>query len=141
MNVNINDLSRAELNVLLKAAKKQQKLLAKRAPINTVRRQLTLLAARAGYTMGELLGTEGRTVAPAAKRVRRKNTGKVAPKYRDPENKRNTWTGRGTMPRWLAEKTKFGRSPMDFLIPGLARPTVPRISKIGKRHLVKHDLA
>ena len=141
MNIDINALSRAELDALLKAAKKQQKILAKRAPINTVRRQLTLLAAKAGYTMEELLGTQLQNAAPPAKRLRRKRTGKVAPKYRDPENKRNTWTGRGRMPRWLAEKTKFGRNPMDFLIPGLAKPTAHGSEGIGKRHLVKHDPA
>lgn len=32
MNIDINALSRAELDALLKAAKKQQKILAKRAP-------------------------------------------------------------------------------------------------------------
>lgn len=139
MNINVDDLSRAELDALLKAARKQHKALAKRAPVATVRRQLTILAAKAGYTIEELLGTQHQVKPPAAKRAGRKKTGKVAPKYQDPENKRNTWTGRGSMPRWLAEKTKFGRSPMDFLIPGLARPTAHGIEYIGKKHLVKRD--
>lgn len=139
MNISIDDLSRAELDALLKAAKKRQRVLAKRAPISTVRRQLTLMTAKSGYTVEELFGTQDWAIAPAAKRVRRKNTGKVAPKYRDPENKRNTWTGRGSMPRWLVEKAKFGRSPMDFLIPGLGRPTAHGIEGIGKRRLIKQD--
>lgn len=141
MNIDINALSRAELDALLKAAKKQQKVLAKRAPINTVRRQLTLMAGKAGYTIEELFGTQPQTTISAGKPARRKKTGKVAPKYRDPENRRNTWTGRGRMPRWLVEKTRFGRSPMDFLIPGLARPTAHGLADIGKRQLVKHEPA
>ena len=28
-------------------------------------------------------------------------SGKVAPKYRDPANAANTWTGRGRMPQWV----------------------------------------
>ncbi|UOF17600.1 H-NS histone family protein [Lysobacter capsici] len=32
----------------------------------------------------------------------RRKTNKVAPKHRDPGNKRNAWSGRERMPRWLA---------------------------------------
>nr|WP_233580177.1 H-NS histone family protein [Luteimonas sp. 100069] len=68
--------------------------------------------------------------APAKRASKRKTekTGKVAAKYRDPDNKRRTWSGRGSMPRWLTEKVKRCQSAVDFLIPGLARPTptIPR---------------
>ncbi|WP_251044695.1 MULTISPECIES: H-NS histone family protein [unclassified Lysobacter] len=37
--------------------------------------------------------------------------GKVAAKYRDPENLRNTLSGRGRMPRWLAKKTSTTGAP------------------------------
>jgi len=41
----------------------------------------------------------------------------VAPKYRDPKNPGNTWTGRGRMPRWMVAATKGGKSSKDdFLI-------------------------
>ena len=39
-----------------------------------------------------------------------KQTGKVAPKYRDPISG-NTWSGRGLAPKWLAGKNKA-----DYLI-------------------------
>jgi DNA-binding protein H-NS len=42
--------------------------------------------------------------------------GKVAPKYRNPDNPSETWTGRGRQPRWLAEKTKKGAKIADFAI-------------------------
>ncbi|WP_425479984.1 hypothetical protein [Lysobacter gummosus] len=41
------------------------------------------------------------------------------------------------MPRWLAQKTKHGRSISDFLIPGLAKPTARKANSIGKRTLIK----
>jgi DNA-binding protein H-NS len=41
------------------------------------------------------------------------------------------------MPRWLAQKTKHGRSVADFLIPGLAKPTARKNSPIGRRTLIK----
>lgn len=41
---------------------------------------------------------------------------KVAPKYRNPANPEQTWTGRGVKPRWLSEYTNKGRKIEDFLI-------------------------
>jgi DNA-binding protein H-NS len=41
---------------------------------------------------------------------------KVRPKYRNPENKIETWTGRGRMPVWMAAMVKKGKKPHDFLI-------------------------
>ncbi|MGN7919697.1 H-NS family nucleoid-associated regulatory protein [Lysobacter sp. 22409] len=58
----------------------------------------------------------------------------LAAKYRDPESPRNTWSGRGRIARWLAEKTKYCRSDTDFLIPGLGRPTARKSSSIGKNN-------
>ena len=47
----------------------------------------------------------------------RKGKGSVAPKYRDPKNPQNTWSGRGRMPRWLTAATKGGKSKKeDYLI-------------------------
>ena len=40
----------------------------------------------------------------------------VAPKYRDPQNPDNTWTGRGKQPRWLAAAIAAGKSKASFLI-------------------------
>lgn len=42
--------------------------------------------------------------------------GKVAPKYRNPENPGETWAGRGLKPRWLAAAIKSGKKLDDFLI-------------------------
>ncbi len=41
---------------------------------------------------------------------------RVAPKYRDPNNFENTWTGRGKMPRWLNDAVQSGKSKESFLI-------------------------
>jgi DNA-binding protein H-NS len=47
--------------------------------------------------------------------------GKVAPKYRNPENPAETWAGRGLKPRWLAAALKSGRKLDDFMIGGVVR--------------------
>ena len=42
--------------------------------------------------------------------------GKVAPKYRNPDNPTETWTGRGRQPRWLVAKLGRGGKINDFRI-------------------------
>jgi DNA-binding protein H-NS len=70
-----------------------------------LRDQLSVLAREHGFDIKELIGRgKGRN-------------GAVAPKYRDPQNPANTWTGRGRMPRWMAAAMKGGRGKReDFLI-------------------------
>jgi DNA-binding protein H-NS len=41
---------------------------------------------------------------------------KVAPKYCNPENRKETWAGRGKQPRWLAAQLRSGKKLDDFLI-------------------------
>jgi DNA-binding protein H-NS len=40
----------------------------------------------------------------------------VLPKYRNPNQPSETWTGRGKQPRWLAAELKSGKQLDDFLI-------------------------
>jgi DNA-binding protein H-NS len=51
---------------------------------------------------------------------------KVAPKYRNPNDKSQTWSGRGLSPRWMSAALKAGKSKDAFLI---ARPAKARQSK------------
>lgn len=41
---------------------------------------------------------------------------KVKPKYRNPDKRAETWTGRGRMPLWMMAMVKKGKKPADFLI-------------------------
>lgn len=140
MKIALDNLNLHELQALIKAASKQKTMLAKRRPITTVRRQLADMAAKAGYTIEELFGESatGSTSHPKGTRRRRKS-GKVPPKYRDTENPRNTWSGRGSMPLWLASRLRFGHQLTDFLIPGVAALTSKSNSHIGRRVLIKKD--
>jgi len=138
MTIDVEHLSLRELNALVAAAEQRRALVASRRPVAVVRRKLIAFAAQCGYTIEELIGTApAEATAPARKPATRRKPGKVAAKYRDPDNKRNTWSGRGRMPRWLAEKTKHGRSPADFLIPGLGRSAARKTSTIGQRTVFK----
>lgn len=122
MPIDINTLSAKELESLITQAKKRKTTLNKRKPVSVVRKKLVQQAKNEGYTIAELFGTGGAAVreprAPgksAAKKTR-KPLGKVAPKYRNPANPTETWSGRGKQPRWLAAYTGNGRSAEEFLI-------------------------
>ena len=114
MAFDLKDLSEKDLKALITQAKKQQSALNKRKPVAQIRKKLVALAKAEGYTIAELFGGK----APAAKKAAKKagTTRKVAPKYRNPANAKETWSGRGKQPRWLAEVVKKGKKPEDFLI-------------------------
>jgi DNA-binding protein H-NS len=64
MSIDLTGLSARELGALIRTAKKQQTIVAKRRPITKVRAQLTKLAKTEGYTIEELFGAP-RPRAPA----------------------------------------------------------------------------
>ncbi|MHC4055240.1 H-NS histone family protein [Bradyrhizobium sp. 25ACV] len=49
-------------------------------------------------------------------RKRRRPYPPVRPKYRNPKNPAETWSGRGRQPRWLRPQLRSGRDLDDFLI-------------------------
>ena len=117
MSIDLSKLSTRELDALIAKAKKRKATLGKRKPIATVRGKLTQLAKAEGYTIAELFGTREAAATPRAKATKAgRKLGKVAPKYRNPDNAAQTWSGRGMQPKWLAEQVRRGRSPADFLI-------------------------
>ena len=120
MSINLNGLSAKQLGALIQQARKQQAVVARRAPIAKVRAKLTKLAKAEGYTVEELFGAaapaRGRKAATKASPKAGRKLGKVAPKYRNPANTKDTWTGRGRKPRWMAELVAAGKKVEDFLI-------------------------
>lgn len=71
-----------------------------------VRQEMMALAARRGLSLSDILGT-GRGGSKG---------GKVAVKYRNPENPDDTWTGRGRQPKWLVAALKKGAKLNDFAL-------------------------
>jgi len=59
--------------------------------------------------------------------------GKVAPKYRNPENPSETWAGRGLKPRWLAAALKSGKKLEHFAIAGSKPAAAKRAPKKTRR--------
>lgn len=102
--VNLSKLSKAELDAL-----EHELAIAKKAraenEIQSVREEVNALLEKRGYSFGDVFG----------KGTGRK-TGPVKPKYRNPKNPAETWTGRGRRPRWLEAELKKNKSIKSFLI-------------------------
>ncbi len=116
MAFDLDNFSAKELDSLIKQASKRKNSLSKRKPIAQVRKKLVAEAKAEGYSIAELFGG-ARAAAPRKSGTRRATGGsKVAPKYRNPANPKETWTGRGLPPRWMSALIKKGKKREDFLI-------------------------
>ena len=68
-----------------------------------LRQKMEAMARQVGLSVSDIFG----------KGAGRRKGGKVAPKYRNPKNPDETWTGRGRRPRWMVAA---GGDPKRFLI-------------------------
>ncbi len=110
MSIDLSQLSVEELNAVI--ANAQQLIKAKRkTSIKQARAKIEQMAADLGITVEELLAAKVDAKAPSEK-VRKK----VEPRYHNPANQAETWTGRGKQPRWLASQLSSGKQLADFLI-------------------------
>jgi DNA-binding protein H-NS len=75
-----------------------------------------ILAAKAG--LEERLRKIAATSTPVRPTTnvgrRRRPYPKVHPKYQNPENRGETWAGRGKQPRWLVAQLRAGKKLEDF---------------------------
>lgn len=121
MSIDLTGLSAKDLRSLITAAEKQQTKVLTRPKASAMRAKINKYVRDHGYTIEELYGTPANLTAPTAKKKAggkstKSSGGKVAPKYRNPANVSETWTGRGRQPRWMAALVNSGKSPADFLI-------------------------
>lgn len=121
MVINVSGLSAKELKSLIAQAEKQQAKVMTRPKAAAMRAKINKYVKDHGYTIEELYGS----VSVASSETSKKRTGrkpaksagsKVAPKYRNPTNPSETWSGRGRQPRWLAALVQKGKEPSEFLI-------------------------
>ncbi|MFM2005753.1 MAG: hypothetical protein RLZZ09_1408 [Pseudomonadota bacterium] len=106
MSNDLENLSEAELaNVIANAqrALKEKQHSKRKGVIAQIRELAASIGVSVEITDGE---------KPASTR----RGSKVAPKYRNPNNSNQTWTGRGMKPRWLQSLVEQGRNADEFLI-------------------------
>ena len=75
-------------------------------------RELTIKKARLEEQLHKI-GSAGNLIASDG---RRRPYPKVLPKYRNPKDPAETWSGRGKQPRWLTAQLRSGKKVHDFLI-------------------------
>jgi len=80
-----------------------------KAEKENVRKQMEELAKKAGMTIDEVLGT-------GKGRKRSGTRAKAEPKYANPANSSETWSGRGRKPKWVEEAISKGRKIGELLI-------------------------
>jgi DNA-binding protein H-NS len=68
--------------------------------------EIEQMVADRGFTMSEIFSTK--RGSPKGRMV--------APKYANPEDPSQTWTGRGRKPNWLVEKLEEGSEIEEFLL-------------------------
>lgn len=118
MAINLDSLSPAELQALIKTAEAQMEF-ARKNHIKEVRAKIDAVLASAGLTLSEVYSIRGGKTAKGPKAA-------VAPKYRNPENSAQTWSGRGKRPIWFNEALKKkGVTVESLLIAGAARKAAP----------------
>lgn len=108
MTTDIDNLEITELEELTKRAKvlieKKQ-----REKVNAAYNQVLEIAAEVGMSLNELIEYGAQRQHITEKRT-------VAPRYANPADKTQTWTGRGKQPRWVVEILAKGKTLESLLI-------------------------
>jgi len=95
MAIDIKSLSQSQLNDLIQKAQMRQQELEKEK-VTRVREKVHALLKAEGISFEEVFGA-GASVRGSKRRGG--GTGSVAPKYRNPADPEQTWSGRGKRPR------------------------------------------
>jgi DNA-binding protein H-NS len=109
MAIDIKSLNQSQLNDLIQKAQARQQELEKEK-VSRVREKVFALLKAEGISFEEVFGTG------TAVRGKRRGTGTVAPKYRNPADPEQTWSGRGKRPRWFNDALKAGKKEKDLAI-------------------------
>ena len=77
--------------------------------VKKAREQILAIAQEAGISVAKLL-------ANTTKKAKNNSGQKVMPKYQNPADGAQTWTGRGRQPKWIVEGLASGKALDDFRI-------------------------
>ncbi len=108
----LENMSHAELQAIVEKA--QQRIVQlQRSRRSEIRNKVNNLLKAEGFTFDELYGSAGkRSATDSSAKV--KTT--VKPKYRNPADATQTWTGRGKRPRWFQAALTAGKKESDLLV-------------------------
>tara|TARA_R100000501_G_C2579885_1_gene83539 strand:+ start:444 stop:794 length:351 start_codon:yes stop_codon:yes gene_type:complete len=105
----LKEMSRKELERLLSDVKKALDA-ARTRDQREARKAAKKAAAEFGFSLGEI--SETQPSAPAKKRAKVKKASKPSmPMYANPDDKKQTWTGKGRQPNWFRSQIESGTAP------------------------------
>ncbi len=104
MKFDLKNMSRKDLEKLDRDVQKALEKLRKQ-DLKKVRAEMEKLAAAHGVSVEDVLG--GKSSAKSKKAPKAKS----APKYANPADKSQTWTGKGRQPDWFKSAIAAGTSP------------------------------
>ena len=100
--MDLSNMSSADLRNLQEQVKRELKQ-RESQDLAAAREKIFAIAESVGVPLKDLIGAGG----PAARGG--KKTGSVAPRYRNPADASQQWTGRGRQPKWVKEWLDAGK--------------------------------
>ena len=134
MAINLETLSPVELKALIANAQSQMQA-AHANHVKEVREKIERLLKSNSLTLADVYPTHSGKGAKGPKSV-------VAPKYRNPANATQTWSGRGKRPLWFVQALKKrGTTAESFLIDGTPKAIPTKAVKKGAARKVAKTAA
>ena len=112
----LNAMSRVQLQALLKKVQKTVDNRSDQAMKRKASEQASKIARKFGYSLEELVAANAGSKKRAGKSRDPRAGRKIPPKFRNPENSSETWSGRGNKPRWLLAALDRGLTMDDLTI-------------------------
>lgn len=109
--MDLTKLSRQDLSKLKSDVERELKK-RERKEKSAAKKKIQAIAQSAGFSIGELFDEK----KPKAAKPAAGKRAKAKVKFRDPKNAKNTWSGRGRMPKWLAAEVEKGKKKEDFAV-------------------------
>lgn len=120
MAIDLKSLSPKELQALITHASAQMHE-AHAQHVQVVRQKIEALLSHSGLSLVDIYPARGKKAAG-----KKGGVGSVAPKYRNPADSSQTWSGRGRQPVWFVQALKRrGVTAEDLLIGGATKAEAP----------------
>ncbi len=115
MAKDIKNMTRKELVKLQRDIEKALERL-KKQDMKAARQAAEKAAAAHGFSLADLAGQPAKAAPAKAARVAKAPKKPGKPKYRNPADAKQTWTGKGRQPDWFKNAVAKGKAPETMAI-------------------------
>jgi DNA-binding protein H-NS len=134
MAVNLKTLSATELQTLIQDASAYLEG-ARKNLVKDIKAKIDALLQESGLTLDDVYQRRAAKHTKGSKSHLKGST--VAPKYRNPEDPAQTWTGRGRQPAWFAAALKKRGVTEESLLIGGGKATTKKATKKTTKKIAK----